>query len=219
MGPKTFFFSVSTCVCLTLLWLGYRWSVASKRPYDPLGGISQEQYDAIEFLDNVESNQNSNGLIKVLEFIDTDGESVSLADYKDKKNLVVVFTRGFSGRICPYCTTQTSRLIANYDEFLQRDTEVLLIYPGSTDQLPQFKQAGLAVAGEESILFPILLDLDLEAVNTLKIAAQLAKPSTFVINKQGNVVLSYVGSNPGDRPSIKAMLNLLDNLQLQSQKS
>jgi len=131
----------------------------------------------------------------------------------------VVFTRGFSGRICPYCTTQTSRLIANYDEFLQRDTEVLLIYPGSTDQLPQFKQAGLAVAGEESILFPILLDLDLEAVNTLKIAAQLAKPSTFVINKQGNVVLSYVGSNPGDRPSIKAMLKLLDNLQLQSQKS
>jgi len=61
-----------------------------------------------------------------------------------------------------------------------------------------------------------LLDLDLDAVDKLGIPAQLAKPSRFVVNKQGDVILSYVGSNPGDPLSIKAMLNLLDYLQGQS---
>jgi len=216
MGPKTFFFSVAACLCFTMLWFIYQARVASRNSQDPLGGISLERYYGVAFLDSVGSNHDENGLLGSMDFVDTEGKQRSIADYIGKKNLLIVFTRGFSGRICPYCTTQTSRLISNYGQFVERDTEVLLVFPGSTDQLPQFKKAGLLVAGEESVPFPILLDRDLQAVEQLQIQAQLAKPSTFILNKKGEVVLSHVGSTPQQRPSIKALLNLLDGMETPS---
>ena len=219
MGPKTFIFSVAACLGLTVLWFGYLARVASRNSQDPLGGITLERYYGVEFLDDVSSNYDENGLLESMDFVDTEGTQRSISDYEDKKNLLIVFTRGFSGRICPYCTTQTSRLISNYGDFAKRDTEVLLVFPGSTEQLPQFKKAGLLVAGEDDVPFPILLDQDLRAVEQLGIQAQLAKPSTFVLNKQGKVVLSHVGNSPQQRPSIKALLDVLDGLQAQSASS
>jgi peroxiredoxin len=165
-----------------------------------------------EFLDQIQSNRPDDGSVHDLEFVNTHGDRVQISQYQGKKNLVLVFTRGFSGQLCPYCTTQTSRLIANYDKFKQRDAEVLLVYPGSREQLPQFQRAGLEASGEDSFPFPVLLDEDLAAVKQLGIVAQLASPSTFIIDREGNVRLSYVGSSPADRPSIQAMLDQLDQI-------
>lgn len=213
MGPKTFLASVAACLFLTVFWFFNQARLAKKNSQDPLGGISMERYHGVEFLDQIDSNHDDKGLLDSMDFVDTEGNEMGISDYEGQKNLLIVFTRGFSGRICPYCTTQTSRLISNYGDFAKRDTEVLLVFPGSTEQLPQFKKAGLLVAGEESVPFPILLDRDLQAVEQLGIQAQLAKPSTFILNKQGEVVLSYVGNSPQQRPSIKALLDVLDSLQ------
>ena len=90
---------------------------------------------------------------------------------------------------------------------------MLLVYPGQKDQLGQFLAASMENTGAQRFPFPVLLDEDLAAVNQLGIAAQLAYPSTFIIDKQGSVKLSYVGQNPIDRPSIKALLDQLDRLQ------
>jgi peroxiredoxin len=168
----------------------------------------------IEFSDEVESNHKDDGTLGEVEFVDTEGNTVRLDQYRNKKNVLLVFTRGFSGQLCPFCTTQTSRLIANYDQFSQRDAEVLLVYPGAKEQLPMFRQASLeaSASGQEGFPFPVLLDEDLAAVHRLGIEAQLAAPSTFLIDKEGQVRLSYVGSNPADRPSIKALLSQLDAL-------
>lgn len=169
-------------------------------------------YATFEFQDQVESNRQDDGTVSKLQFVDSEGNAVRLDQFRGKKNVLLVFTRGFYGQLCPFCTTQTSRLIANYDKFTARDTEVLLVYPGSKAQLPEFKQASLESSGSESFPFPVLLDEDLAAVKQLGIAAHLAYPSTFIIDKQGQVRLSYVGSNPADRPSIKALLAQLDQL-------
>lgn len=182
------------------------------KPFDPFLGMTQQDFDGVVFNDDVVSNREDDGQVQKLQFVDTRGTPVAISDYLHKKNLLIVFTRGFSGRICPYCTTQTSRLISNYDEFQKRDAEVLLVYPGSAEQLPNFKKAGLAVANKKEIRFPILLDQDLAATRELDIAAQLAYPSTFILDKLGNVKLSYVGQDPSDRPSIQALLEHLDQL-------
>jgi len=168
---------------------------------------------SVKFADQVESNRKVDDTIGSLQFIDTGGDPVRLEQYAGQKNVLLVFTRGFSGRLCPFCTTQTSRLIANYDEFARRDTEVLLVYPGQKDQLSEFLAASMEGSDLEKFPFPVLLDEDLAAVNELNIAAQLAHPSTFIIDKQGSVKLSYVGQSPIDRPSIKALLTQLDRLQ------
>jgi len=180
---------------------------------DPTLSLADDiDFATFEFADKVASNREDDGTVGSLQFIDTEGKPVRLDKYEGEKNVLLVFTRGFSGQLCPFCTTQTSRLIANYDQFKKRDAEVLLVYPGAKDQLPQFKQASLDSAESDSFPFPVLLDEDLAAVKQLGIAAHLAYPSTFIIDKQGQVRLSYVGSNPADRPSIKALLAQLDRL-------
>lgn len=167
----------------------------------------------IVFTDVVETNRPDDGTVTNLTFTNPLGATVSVNDFVGEKNLLLVFTRGFSGMICPFCTTQTSRLIANYDQFASRDTEVLLVYPGAADQLADFQQAAVVASGKTTIPFPILLDKDLVAVKRLGIESHLAFPSTFLIDKSGNVRLSYVGSSPSDRPSIKALLQQIEQLE------
>ncbi len=170
----------------------------------------------VKFKDDVATNTNLPTNIDQLEFVDTAGNLITLNDFKGKKNIVLVFTRGFSGKLCPFCNTQTSRLIANYEEISKRDAEVLLVYPGNREKIGQFIEA--AKVSEKSqvnrVPFPILLDEDLEAVQFFDISDSLALPSTYVIDMDGKLRFAYVGSNPSDRPSLKAILEQLDNLSL-----
>ena len=92
----------------------------------------------LEFKDNVQSNAEAPANIGQLTFVNRHGETVNLADYVGKQNVLLVFMRGFSGAICPFCQTQTSRLISNYDKFQQRNTEILLVYPGAADTVEPF---------------------------------------------------------------------------------
>ncbi|QDU10426.1 AhpC/TSA family protein [Gimesia aquarii] len=172
----------------------------------------------IQFKDAVESNASVEQSFAGLEFIDTDGKPVQLSKFLGNKNLVLVFTRGFGGTICPYCSTQTSRLISNYDSFADRNTEVVVVYPLSSDtDIPRWDEF-LAVtrkklsSPETPVPFPVLFDIELKAVNQLGIQRQLSKPATYILDPQGQIRFAYVGSTLADRPSIKAMLEQLDKL-------
>ena len=168
------------------------------------------------FKDEVASNVEPPQDIDQLVFFRSDRDkTVKLTDYIGKKNLVLVFTRGYSGgMLCPFCTTQTAQLAASSQAFKDRDAVVLIIYPGSAENLPEFLEAvsdeNREKADVEAVEWPVLLDKDLTAVNLLDIAADLAKPSSFIIDKQGNIVFSYVGANRTDRPSVQALLDQLD---------
>ncbi len=167
----------------------------------------------IKFKDNVESNVKVPVELSDVSFLDMDGNRVKLDSYLGKKNIVLVFTEGFSGMLCPFCKTQTSRLVSNYEKFRERDTEVLVVYPGSPDHLDEFVEAAKKTekAQVDSVPFPLVLDEGLKAVGFFNIASNLAHPSTFIINKQGDIRLAYVGADmSADRPSISAMLSVLD---------
>jgi len=168
------------------------------------------------FKDDAQSNTKPPKKIKDLIFFRNDkDQQVKLKDYIGRYHLVLVFTRGYSGgTICPFCTVQTAQLSANHRKFLDRDARVIIIYPGSEKHLPDFAAAVTNVDLEQAdiaaVKWPVVLDPDLTAVNLLDIAADLARPSTFIIDKQGNVVFAYVGANRTDRPSVKALLKQLD---------
>lgn len=167
----------------------------------------------IVFKDVVQSNVAVPEGLDGLVFLDTRGKRVALKDYLGIKNVVLVFTEGFAGgMLCPFCKTQTSRLVANYDKFAELDTEILVVYPGSRDHLDEFVRAATTSEKTEvdSIPFPLVLDEELTAVGYFNIASNLAHPSTFIIDKSGNVRLAYVGADmSADRPSVKAMLNVI----------
>lgn len=167
----------------------------------------------IVFKDQVQSNTDVPESLKQLKFFDTEGKQIDLQDYLGKKNIVLVFTEGFAGgMLCPFCKTQTSRLVANYDRFKELDSEVFVVYPGSRDHLEEFIEAAKKTEKKQvdEVPFPLLLDEDMDAVNYFNILSNLAHPSTFIIDKNEDVKLAYVGADmTADRPSIDAMLRIL----------
>ena len=180
----------------------------------PMAKMAMPNPADITFKDSVESNIEVPTGLDGLVFFDTMGQRVALKKFLGKKNVVLVFTEGFSGgMLCPFCKTQTSRLVANYDKFAELDTEVLVVYPGTRDHLDEFVEAAKKSekAEVDQVPFPLLLDEELSAVGYFNIASNLAHPSTFIIDKRGNVRLAYVGADmTADRPSIASIIKVLE---------
>src|ERR1700677_3002351 len=83
----------------------------------------------IHFQDDAVTNASpGDGLIN-LQFVDQSGKTIRPKDLIGTKNLVLWFTRGYNGGICPYCSSYTSSLSSNYPAISERSTEVLVVYP------------------------------------------------------------------------------------------
>lgn len=160
--------------------------------------------------------------ISSLPFVDMEGNPADLKQYAGKNNVVVVVTRGntsgngegaYHGHICLYCATQTSRLVANYQAFRDCDAEVVVVFPiqklADRDALKQFREAVRKEGASGEPPFPLVLDVDLRAVDQLGIRADLSRPATYIVDKHGQVRFAYVGATIADRPSVKAMLDQL----------
>lgn len=227
---RTSFLRIVPCCLLTLLlWGGIsgcddgggpiqgKSTDISRNPDGSVAAPTYNYYDVdpqqIQFKDELESNVAPPEHLEDLTFIDSDGASVTLKDYLGKKNVVLVFTQGYyGGSLCPYCTTQTARLVANYKKFQDLETEILVVYPGDKMHLEDFLKAarGTDKTQLDKVPFPVLLDEGLSAVDFFGIRAQVAHPSTYVIDKEGKVLLAYVGQDhSADRPSIQRILEVL----------
>jgi peroxiredoxin len=168
------------------------------------------------------ANKNVTGEQMPSEFFDKDGKKVELATYRNKKNVVLVVVKGFPNfaaypnQFCPGCLAQVNSLVANYPKFQEKDAEILMLFPGPTDRLPQFLADGRA----DPVPFPMLTDKDLKAVTALGIASDAirqAVPSTYILDRQGKVAFAYVADTSlqdvtFDRPSVKSLLDQLDKL-------
>lgn len=172
----------------------------------------------IQFKDDVAANDSLDNDLTTLTFTNKDGQQVALKDFLGKQHVILVITRGYGGSICPYCATQTSRLIANYSKLQAQNAEVLVVYPlekpADTPRLDDFVARAvqsLPAAGKK-VPFPLLLDVELKAVDALGIRKDLSKPATYIFDKEGQLRFAYVGSSLADRPSIKALLDQLSQL-------
>jgi peroxiredoxin len=193
-------------------------------PAESASGGSSGYYDyygsygtaEITFLDDVQSNVTAGDEVGGLSFVDVDGKTTRLRDFVGSKSVVLVITRGNTNPICPYCTTQTSRLIANYAKFSERNAEVIVVYPIERPQdetrLADFLRATRDKLDdpEQPVPFPILLDVELVAVDRLGIRKDLSKPATYILDPRGKIRFAYVGADLADRPSVAAMLEQLD---------
>ncbi|MCA9074072.1 MAG: peroxiredoxin family protein [Planctomycetaceae bacterium] len=170
----------------------------------------------ISFIDDVATNVDVGDEIASLTFTDVEGNETRLHDYVGRKSVVLVITRGNTNPICPYCTTQTSRLIANYPKFVDRNTEVIVVYPieheDDAQRLESFLSASKKKLSDpnQPVPFPILLDVELKAVDKLGIRKDLSKPATYILDTDGEVRFAYVGADVTDRPSVTAVLKELD---------
>lgn len=185
----------------------------------------------VQFKDDVSSNAPvERQELTSIELTSTDGRTVKLIDFVGRQKILLVVSRGVVGsatvddsgeiqkHFCIYCSTQTSRLIANYNEFKRRDTEVVLVFPVARSQdATELQRFAAKVQGPGKttldIPFPVLLDVELHAVDSLGIRDDLSKPSTYILDSDGQIRFAYVGQAISDRPSIKALLGQLDRIE------
>lgn len=145
-------------------------------------------------------------------FIDSTGNEVALDSFKNKP-LVLIFTRGFPGYICPMCTTYTAQVTLEYQKFVDAGAQVLLVFPGQTTEVDDFVDACQEIAEtEEAIPFPILLDPDLAAVKAFNIRADLSLPATYIFDGDGVMRWGFVGEKPHERPSVDVLLREVKKL-------
>ncbi len=143
-------------------------------------------------------------------FVGQDGTVVDLTKRGDGKKSLLVFMRGFSGFVCPYCTAQTAELVKRRDEILATNTELYVVYPGAAETIPTFLEAvRVYMASEDAPGISVLMDVDLKAVDALGIRQDLSRPCTFVLDAEGRLVYEYVGEGPPDRPSLDDVLQVL----------
>ena len=185
-----------------------------------MAGMGKMKFPApadMKFKDKIVSNAEEVPTdLSQLSFVSKDGSIIKLSDFQNKQNVVLVFTEGFNGMLCPFCTTQTSRLVANYKKFQDRDCEVIVVYPGPEEHVDEFIETALKTEKKQvdKVPFPIVLDKEFTATDYFDIHSTHAHPSTYLIDKQGGIKFAYVGKNmTADRPSIKAILDKLDALE------
>lgn len=180
----------------------------------PYGGST----DGIKFLDDVQSNVSLDAGLRDLTLLGVDGKETRVESLQGGKHLIVVITRGNTDPICPYCSTQVADYIRNYDAIASRQGQVIVVYPIEKLADQQRREAFLGRAREllkdphRAIPFPVLLDVELKAVDKLGIRKNLSKPATYLLDRNGRVQFAYVGNSLADRPGIQAMLDQLDKL-------
>lgn len=142
---------------------------------------------------------------------DIDQNKVRLSDFKNK-NVVLIVLRGWPEYQCPVCSRQVGGLIAAEKEFASANAVVVMVYPGKSDNLINY-----AKEFSEDFTFPknyyFLLDPDYSMINNYGLRwdapKETAYPSTFVINKKGNVVFSKISQTHGGRSKIEEILEVL----------
>lgn len=207
------------CVALAVLIIAgfFIWRELTPKPF--------YQFNAATFAFNehAQSNTPLDGCdVEALEFVGVDGQPVDLRPFLGQKNVVLVITRGntsgtgptaYYGNICLYCATQTSRLIANYPAFRDQGAEVVVVFPirqlADRGSVSQFHEALRRTGATVDPPFPLVLDVELHAVDQLGIRADLSKPATYIVDKQGQVRFAYVSATVADRPSVQSMLEQL----------
>lgn len=119
--------------------------------------------------------------------LDQNGKSVSLKDFRGKKNVVVYF---YPKAMTPGCTTQACGIRDYKKEFAKVKTEVLAISPDAPEKLKKFEE-------KQNLNFTLLSDPDHKVAD--KYGSWGPKKfmgkeydgilrQTFIINKDGKLV-------------------------------
>ena len=142
---------------------------------------------------------------------DDETEAFRLSDYKDDKNVVLLF---FPGAFTSVCTTELNQVNHDLGNF-GHDTEVVGISTDSPFVLAEFKKV-------HNFAFPLLSDHDAEVSAaygakydgdfTPMNLDRISKRAAFVIDKEGTVRYAEVLDNAGEMPNFVELKSVLASL-------
>jgi thioredoxin-dependent peroxiredoxin len=143
------------------------------------------------------------------------GDEVQLSKINAGHPVVLIVLRGWPGYQCPVCTKQVGSLVADADKFTKSGAVVIMVYPGPSEQLQEH-----AKEFSEDYKFPenfyFTLDPGYSMINKYGLRweapNETAYPSTFVINKKGEIVFSKISTTHGGRADNEEIFEALGKL-------
>ncbi len=129
-----------------------------------------------------------------------DDETHSLADLKDNKAIVVIFTCNS----CPVATDYEDRIVEFANKYAAKDSDVAFVAINvnkiEEDALPQMKVR----AAEKGFTFPYLFD---ESQKIAKVYGAGYTPEFFVLDQERKII--YMGAMDDDTDPAKAQTNFV----------
>jgi peroxiredoxin len=141
-----------------------------------------------------------------------DGKMVSMADYKDAKGFIVIFTCNH----CPYSVAYENRIIAIDKNYKDQGYPVIAINPNDPELYPTDSFEAMKVrAKEKSFTFPYLFD---DGQKIYPKYGATRTPHVFLLNKENKeYIVKYIGAidnNHSDESAVseKYLENAIDAL-------
>lgn len=141
-----------------------------------------------------------------------DDDVVQLKELQKTGPVVLVVLRGWPGYQCPLCTQQAGAFLSQAKKFQQAKAHVVLVYPGPAKNLSEHaKEFSRDAKLPKHFHFVIDPDFVLTEAYSLRWDApgETAYPSTFVIDKEGNIVFAQVSRDHGGRTKPEQVLKAL----------
>jgi thioredoxin-dependent peroxiredoxin len=141
-----------------------------------------------------------------------DGRQIMLSSVNASNEVVLIVLRGWPGYQCPLCERQVHDFVASAANFAEAKARVVLVYPGPADDLQAHAKEFLGNADwPQEFIF--LTDPDYTMVNAYGLRwnapKETAYPSTFIINREGNVRFAKISRSHGDRTKAADVLKAL----------
>ena len=123
---------------------------------------------------------------------------------------MLVVLRGYPGYQCPYCVRQVHDFVENAGKFAADGARVLLVYPGPPAELDQHAKEFLAKQNPLPENVHLVIDPDYTFTNKYGLRwdapHETAYPSTFLIDRHGNVFFRMISTGHGDRSTAADIL-------------
>lgn len=132
------------------------------------------------------------------------GKQLSLASYKSKKNVMLIFYRG---HWCPFCIGQLDDIQSILPLLEKYNVQLLAISPEGDEGMQKVTERF-----DQSYIF--LSDPELKATDSYGIRRdqELPHPAVVIINSEGIVEWFYVGENYRKRPTAAQLKLVLERL-------
>lgn len=118
-----------------------------------------------------------------------DGKMVSMADYKDAKGFVVIF----SCNHCPYVVAYEDRMIELHNKYASKGYPVIAINPNDPVAQPQDSyEKMIERANEKKFPFAYLFD---DGQKVYPVYGATRTPHVYLLNKKGkDYIVEYIGA-------------------------
>lgn len=132
----------------------------------------------------------------------TQGGTVRLSSYRQQKPVILAFTRIFTEKqYCPFCFPHIKALNEQYQEFRDRNIELLMIT--STDE-----QQSQIVVQDLGLQMPLLSDPSRQVFRAYQTGQALGAPlpAQFVLDQQGQLRYKHLFSFLDHNASVETLL-------------